>query len=368
MIIMGIMSGTSADGVDVALVEERNERFSLLAHHSRPYPDSVREMIFRAMDEERSSVSLICQLNFILGEEFKEAALEAVGKTGIRPDLVASHGQTIYHIPTVDRSRNWIKRSTLQIGESSVLAEYLGVPVISDFRVRDVAAGGEGAPLVPFSDYILFKDYGKSVSIHNIGGISNLTYIPMNAKKEDVIAFDTGPGNVLIDLTVRKHFGLPYDPDGRIARRGRVHTDVVEKLLSHPYFYAPPPKSTGRELFNSKFISWIDLDPEDLVATVTFFTAKTIEVAYRKFVIPRGLEEILVAGGGAYNSTLIGWIRQLLPEVRIFTFEEKGLNSKAREAMSFAILGYFAYKGIPNNLPQVTGAGHEVVMGKLTLP
>lgn len=368
MKILGIMSGTSADGVDVALVEEKEGSFFLKGHHFRPYKNHIRRMIFDAMDDEKSRVSLICQLNFILGEEFAHAARDFVKKSGVKPDLVSSHGQTIFHIPRIDKSRGWIKRSTLQIGEPSFLAEELKVPVISDFRVRDMAAGGEGAPLVPFADYILFRNYGKSVSIHNIGGISNLTYVPKNSKKEDVIAFDTGPGNALIDLVVKEYFDMPFDAGGEIAKKGKVHYNIVEKLLSHPYFNMSPPKSTGRELFNWDFISWINLKPEDFVATITFFTAKTIEIAYRKFIIPRGLEEILIAGGGAYNVTLINWIKELLPEVQIFTFEEKGLNSKAREAMAFAILGFFAYKGIPNNLPQVTGAAHEVVMGKLTLP
>lgn len=368
MLIAGLMSGTSADGVDVVLVEESNVNFSLIAHHFYPYDNALREMIFNAMDVDKSDVSLICQLNFLLGKEFARAVLEIVEKTGLKPELIASHGQTIFHIPRPDPSKGWNVKSTLQIGEASVIAEEIGVPVVADFRVRDVAAGGEGAPLVPFADYILFKDYGKSVSIHNIGGISNLTYIPRNASREDVIAFDTGPGNVLIDTYVKKFFGFEYDRDGEIAARGRVHFDVVEKLLRHPYFSAPPPKSTGRELFNEKFLNGIELNPEDFVATITFFTAKTIEIAYRKFIMPHGLEEILVAGGGAYNRTLMGWMKNLLPEISIYTFEEKGLNSKAREPMAFAILGFYAFKGEANNLPQVTGAKRSVVMGKISFP
>ncbi len=368
MIIAGLMSGTSADGVDVVLVEESNGNFTLISHHFHPYNNTLREMIFHAMNVDKSNVSLICQLNFLLGEEFARAVEEIVEKTGLKPELIVSHGQTIFHIPRPEPSKGWNVKSTLQIGEASVIAEKIGVPVVSDFRVRDVAAGGEGAPLVPFADYILFKDYGKSVSIHNIGGISNLTYIPRNACKEDVIAFDTGPGNVLIDMLAKRFFGIEYDRNGEIAARGKIHFDVVEKLLKHPYFSAPPPKSTGREFFNEEFLKGIELAPEDFIATVTFFTAKTIEIAYRKFVMPHGLEEILVAGGGAYNRTLMGWIKELLPEILIYTFEEKGLNSKAREPMAFAILGFYAFKGEPNNLPQVTGASHPVIMGKISFP
>ena len=368
MIIAGLMSGTSADGVDVVLVEESNGDFTLVSHHFHPYNNTLREMILDAMNVDKSNVSLICQLNFLLGEEFTRAVQEIVEKTGLKPDLVASHGQTIFHIPRPEPSQGWNVKSTLQIGEASVIAEKIGVPVVSDFRVRDVAAGGEGAPLVPFADYMLFRNYGKSVSIHNIGGISNLTYIPRNAHKEDVIAFDTGPGNVLIDILVRKFYGLEYDRDGEIAARGKIHFEVVDELLKHPYFSAPPPKSTGRELFNEEFLKGIELTAEDFVATVTFFTAKTIEISYRKLILPYGLEEILVAGGGAYNRTLMGWVKKLLPEIAIYTFEEKGLNSKAREPMAFAILGFYAFKGEPNNLPQVTGAKHPVVMGKISFP
>ncbi len=368
MFIIGLMSGTSADGVDAALAEIKNGKFTLIKHHFRPYTDEIRKMILDAMDNETSSVSLICQLNFILGEEFAQAAREISEFTRIKPDLVASHGQTIYHIPRPDPKRGWHTRSTLQIGEAAVIAEKIGAPVISDFRVRDVAAGGEGAPLVPFADFILFKHPEKSRSIHNIGGISNLTYIPQNAKKEEVIAFDTGPGNALIDLVVQEYFNMPYDRNGEIAASGEVHHDVVEKLLRHPYFEMPPPKSTGREVFNRDFISWIKLPLRDLVATLTYFTAKSIALSYEEFILPHGLDEILVAGGGAYNKTLIKWLKELLKGVKVLTFEEAGLNSKAREAMAFAVLGYFAFKKIPNNLPQVTGAAHPVIMGKLTLP
>ncbi len=368
MIIAGLMSGTSADGVDVVLVRESGEKFSLVAHHFRPYSKDLREMVFNAMNNEKSNVSLICQLNFLLGKEFAIAIREVMDRTGIKPELVASHGQTIFHIPRLDPSKGWNVKSTLQIGEAAVIAEEIGVPVVSDFRVRDVAAGGEGAPLVPFADYILFKNYGKSVSLHNIGGISNLTYIPREASENDVIAFDTGPGNVLIDILIMKLFKKAFDRDGEIAARGHVHFDVVEKLLGHPYFSAPPPKSTGRELFNEEFLRGIELPPEDFVATITFFTAKTIEIAYRKFIIPHGLDEILIAGGGAYNRTLMKWIKDLLAEIPIYTFEEKGLNSKAREPMAFAILGFYAFRNRTNNLPQVTGAAHPVVMGKISFP
>jgi len=370
MIVMGLMSGTSCDGCDVSIVEIKRGKPKLLFFYSKEYPEELRERIRRCMNREKGTVDLITQVNFEIGQFFGRVAREAMVKSGITPHIIASHGQTIYHIPRPDRSKGEKTKSTFQIGEAACIVEETGIPVISDFRVQDVAAGGDGAPLVPMADFIMFRQKNKSISIHNIGGISNLTYIPKGANPEDVIAFDTGPGNVLINQLTRKLFGMEYDPEGKIAREGNVHMEIVNKLLDHPYFKLNPPKSTGPEEFNIELLNeYINRIPrKDLLASVTFFTAKSIALAYKKYIIPRGLDEILIAGGGSYNKTLINWIKAELQEIPVYTFEERGLNSKARESMAFAILGYLAWKKKPNNLPQVTGARHPVIMGKISLP
>lgn len=370
MIVMGLMSGTSCDGCDASIVEIKRGKPKLLFFYSKEYPEELRERIRRCMDREKGRVDLITQVNFEIGQFFGRVAREAMIKSGITPHIIASHGQTIYHIPRPDRSKGEKTKSTFQIGEAACIVEETGIPVISDFRVQDVAAGGDGAPLVPMADFIMFRQKNKSISIHNIGGISNLTYIPKDANPEDVIAFDTGPGNVLINQLARKMFGMEYDPEGKIAREGKVHMEIVKRLLDHPYFKLNPPKSTGPEEFNIELLNeYINRIPgKDLLASVTFFTAKSIALAYKEYIIPRGLNELLIAGGGSYNKTLINWIKEELKGIPVYTFEERGLNSKARESMAFAILGYLAWKRRPNNLPQVTGARHPVIMGKISLP
>ena len=370
MIVMGLMSGTSCDGCDVSIVEIEEGRPKLLFFYSKEYPEELRKRIRRCMDREKGTVDLITQVNFEIGHFFGEVAKEAMVKSGITPHLIASHGQTIYHIPRPDQNKGEKTKSTFQIGEAACIVEKTGIPVISDFRVQDVAAGGDGAPLVPMADFIMFREEEISVAIHNIGGISNLTYIPKGANPEDVIAFDTGPGNVLINQLTRELFDMEYDSEGKIAREGKIHMEIVNKLLEHPYFNLNPPKSTGPEEFNIDLLrEYINRVPgKDLLASVTFFTAKSIAMAYKRYVIPLGLDKILVAGGGAYNRSLIEWIKAELKEIPVYTFEEKGLNSKARESMAFAILGYLAWNKKPNNLPQVTGARHPVIMGKISFP
>ena len=374
MKVLGMMTGTSVDSVDGSILEicgdMQNFEAQLLYFGSYPISEQLRKRIFKAFLPETSDVALICQLNFEIGKLLAEAAAYFVEQSGVRPELVAIHGQTVYHIPRVDVSKGWRTPSTLQIGEPSFIVERLQVPVVSDFRPADMAAGGQGAPLVPFADFLLFRSKLKSLAIHNIGGISNVTYLPKDPGPEDVLAFDTGPGNVLIDQAVRKLFGHEFDEDGRIAASGKVNTKILDKLLEHPFFQLEPPKSTGREEFDITLLPseiW-RLPPEDIVATLTALTAKSIGLSYKKFILPKGLDEVIVGGGGAFNRTLMRMIRSELSPIPVKTFEEVGWNSKARESMAFAILGYFAFKGLPNNLPSATGACHPVVMGKISLP
>jgi anhydro-N-acetylmuramic acid kinase len=253
----------------------------------------------------------------------------------------------------------------LQLGEAAYLTEALGVPTVADFRPSDLALGGEAAPLVPYPDLLLYGEAGVRRAIHNLGGISNLTYLS-GLEPSAVLAFDTGPGNCLIDEAAG-WVGLSHDPGGRVAQGGRVDEEKLSAWLAHPYFQRPPPKSTGRELWRLEGLKTEGLSPPDLLATLTELTARSIAQAYERFVLPRGLDEIWIAGGGAYNHTLVRRLRALLP-VPIYTFEERGHHSKVREALAFAVLGYLRFLGLPNVLPQVTGARAAAVAGKLLLP
>ncbi len=371
MIVLGMMSGTSVDSADGAIVEikEHGEKLSvdLLFFGSYPYPETLRRKILDCMSPKNSNVRFICQLNFELGEFYGKAAIYFIERSRLKPDLIANHGQTIYHIPRKMARRGLIP-STLQIGEPSFIALMTGIPVVSDFRPADIAAGGEGAPLVPMADYILFHEYERSISVHNIGGISNLTYLPAHKGVDGIIAFDTGPGNTLIDSATQKLFGQPFDKDGKIAAKGKIHSGIMNELLKNPYFQLHPPKSTGREEFNLDNLpdSIWQLPPEDIVATLTAFTAETIALAYKKFVIPHGLDEILVGGGGAYNKTLMKMIKERLHPIPVRSLSSAGFNPKAREAVAFAILGYLSFNGLHGNVPSATGAKRQVVLGKIT--
>jgi anhydro-N-acetylmuramic acid kinase len=284
-------------------------------------------------------------------------------------DLVALSGQTVYHIPRFDEARGWHTISTLQLGEAAIVAERCQTTVIADFRQSDMAAGGQGAPMVSFGDFKLFSEAGKARAIHNLGGISNLTYLPANGNPDEVFAFDTGPANCLIDEAVQRHFGLEYDKGGTLAASGYVDHDVLAELMNHPYFKQPLPKTTGRELFTlselEKSVNLNHLSPHDFITTLTVFTAESIAQAYRDFVLSKGLDDILLAGGGALNPTLVSMLRERLL-VPIKTFEEVDWQSKDREALAFAVMGYFAHYGLPNTLPSATGARHAVVAGKVS--
>jgi anhydro-N-acetylmuramic acid kinase len=367
------MSGTSADGIDSVLVRLYDESgrldWQVLSEQARPYPDAIRTQILTNLRPETSDVRAITQLHTAIGLLYAELCAEVQQTHAI--DLIALSGQTVYHIPEVNPSLDWHTISTLQLGEASYVAEHCGVPVIADFRQADMAAGGGGAPLVSFADFKLFSQVGRARSVHNLGGISNLTYLSASGKAAEVIAFDTGPASCLIDEAAKRHFGLEYDPDGTLAAQGIVDEATLLRLLEHPYFHQPPPKTTGRERFyldHMRTFATLDhLAPHDLLATLTALTAHSVALAYQQFVLPKGLDEVIVAGGGAHNSTLMTLLRQLLP-VPVSTTDAYGLSVKAREAVAFAVMAYYAFKRQVNTLPSATGARHPVIAGKLSWP
>lgn len=378
---IGLMSGTSVDGIDVAIVSIQGAPPTLDVQmryfETVPFNEDVRARIFAMFQYDSATVADVSQMNFLLGHVFGDAVLQAIGNSGIDPQeiaFVASHGQTVFHAPVPEAMGAYQVASTLQIGEASVITEKTGIPTISDFRVRDLAAGGQGAPLVPFVDALLFTHPDKGRIAANIGGIANLTVLPAGGSATP-IAFDTGPGNMIIDGLVQKYTGdqMRYDRDGQFARSGKVLEDYLEKWLSVPYFREQPPKSTGRELFGQACVDqwWRDgqtygYSPQDLLATATEYTVRTFAGAIRDFVLPHyEVREVLIGGGGSYNPVMMAGIKRLLPELEIQPQEVTGIPSYAKEAVAFALLGYECYHRRPNNLPSATGAGRPVVMGKI---
>jgi anhydro-N-acetylmuramic acid kinase len=374
------MSGTSVDGVDVALVEIKGEgfdqRIKLLAFHSMPYSKRVREGIL-AVSNNATHTSEISQMNFFLGAVFGDAVVEACRRSEIlaaRLELVGSHGQTIYHQGKSSRLHGQSVASTLQIGEPAVIAERTGAPVVADFRTADMAAGGQGAPLVPFVDYLLYRHEKLGRVALNIGGISNVTAIPPKAPSSAVLAFDTGPGNMIIDALVSQFSRgtQKFDRDGRMAASGTVNPALLKQLISAPYFRQPPPKSAGREQYGPPFLSDLlgrGLPPADLVATATAFTAQSIALGVEKFLAPAmEINQLIVSGGGLHNPQVIRGLREHLPDLEILPSNDFGIDSDAKEAIAFAVLAYESYHGRPANLPSATGARHPCVLGKLVFP
>lgn len=375
---IGLMSGTSHDGIDAVLVDISfaRKRFQVQqrAFRSFPYSLPIRERLLRLSQGASVDAGEVAQVNVLVGELFAKAALRLCQAAKISPDSVAaigSHGHTIYHQP---RQRPG-PGSTLQIGEPAVIAVQTGITTVADFRPADVAMKGEGAPLVPYVHYFLFHQPQTSVAVHNVGGIANLTYLPVKQGIDGVLAFDTGPGNMVIDGIVQAVSGGKklYDKDGRLARAGTAHPRLLSELLRHPYFRRRPPKSTGREEFGEAFIqdflqraARLQLSAEDQVATATALTVESMARAYRHFVCPRGrLDEILLTGGGGLNPVLREQLAHALPEVRIRTLEEIGFESQALEALAFAVLAYATLHGMPSNVIGATGARRPVVLGKV---
>lgn len=366
--VIALMSGTSCDSIDAGFCEVYPDKtVKLIQGINYQYPEHVRAKIFQLFRGE-ASIKDICQMNFVIGKCFADAANVLISEFG-KPDFISSHGQTIYHYPFDEKIDNISLKSTLQIGESSVIAQETKCMTISNFREADIAQDGQGAPLVCFADEMWFKNKKKNFAIQNIGGISNVTVI---SQDYDTFGFDTGLGNIMIDYCTRKYFGKNYDKDGEIAASGIISDNWLECLLQDEYYFMEPPKSTGREYFSPEYIEntlkYAPQEPKDIIATVTALTARTIAQSYERFVYPNvGIHEAVICGGGAYNKTLMKMLRTYLPKhIDLKTCEDYNISNNFKEVMAFALLGYCTYYGIPNNLPCCTGAKKRVVLGKIT--
>jgi anhydro-N-acetylmuramic acid kinase len=393
-----VRSGPSAAGIIVALVERSargraparglpkgRPRHTLLAHEEYRFPAAVRRTILKMMNAELASVADLARLNFLLGELYAEAVAKTARKHRVKLDLVGCHGQTIYH---QGRAALFLGRRvavTWQTGEAAVIAARLGVPVVSDFRPADMAAGGKGAPLVPFLDYVLYCDHRSARTAQdriaqNIGGIANLTAIPARASLRDVMACDTGPGNMVIDAVMEELFGKRYDRDGKVAASGRVLDAVIARLLRAHFFGQKPPRTAGREEFGREYaIRFLglchDADKADIVATATALTARAIADAVERLVLPKfgGKRkpndcQMIVSGGGVKNTTLISMLRQEVASLGISLHfsDEFGLPAEAKEAVAFAVLAYETWHRRPSNVPAATGAKRPAILGKIS--
>lgn len=387
MIVAGVMSGTSADGINVALTRVQGRgfrsRIELLAHYEFPYPANVRQAILTAMNATAASVADLSRLSFVLGELYADAVRTAQRRAKLESELVGCHGQTLYHQGLAKPFLGRRVACTWQTGEAALIATQLGVPVVSDFRPADMAVGGKGAPLVPFLDYALYRHRRYGRIVQNIGGIANLTAIPPRAEPQDVIAFDTGPGNMVMDAVTQHLFDRPFDKDGRLAARGEPLERVLQQILRNPFFRQKPPKTAGREQFGREFAKeFLRLcrraDPNDVVATATALTSRSIGNAVRKFVLALVAEdshrpgqrfrELVVSGGGTKNSALMRMLREDLAElkIRVRTTDEFGVPSQAKEAVAFALLAYQTWRHIPSNIPSATGAKRPAILGKIS--
>ncbi len=359
MRVAGVMSGTSLDGIDVAVVEVRGRKVTTIGFQSTAYPGELRRRIL-AVSNAVAHTAEISRLNFELGERYAVAVLRAVKRYG-PVQLIGCHGQTIYHEG---------RSNTMQIGEAAVLAERTGVPVVSNFRARDIAAGGQGAPLVPYVDYLLFRHPGRTRVALNIGGIANVTVIPPGARPDDVIAFDTGPGNMVVDALAREFTGgrMNYDRDGKIAASGKVDRALLRDLLADPYYRRKPPKSAGREQYGTEFVGRLKQTGRplaDLIATASALTAAAIAGALCLVACPPPID-LIASGGGVHNRYLMAHLAALLPEASISTSSDFGIDTDAKEAIAFAVLASETWRRKPSNLPSATGAGAPVVLGDLT--
>lgn len=394
IIVAGVMSGTSADGINVALVRmsglssaagsrgrgrPRHMGFELIGHAEYAYPKQVRAAVLAAMNASRASVANLARLNFLLGELYSDAVLASQQQFRVKANLVGCHGQTLYHQGEPQRFLSRRIAATWQTGEGAIIAARTGVPVVSDFRPADMAAGGKGAPLVPFLDYMLFRDARLGRIVQNIGGIANLTAIPAGATVEAVTAFDTGPGNMVIDAVTEKLFGHAFDRGGRIAASGKVQDRAVQAILRREFFRRKAPKTAGREEFGREFVrDFLRIcgrcRKQDVVATATALTTKSIVAAVRQVDTSsgtkEGFKEMVLSGGGAKNSTLMAMLAADLGAlgVRLRFSDELGLPSAAKEAVAFAVLAHETWHRRPSNVPSATGAKGAAVLGKISYP
>lgn len=382
MVVVGIMSGTSADGIDVALVRivpgKRQPKLTLLAHEGFRFPAALRRAVLAAMNSTATSTAELARLNWRLGLAYADAVKGAIARNKVNVDLIGCHGQTLYHQA---RAASYAGRRfgcTWQVGEAAVIAGRLNVPVVSNFRPADMVAGGQGAPLVPLLDYVMFSHAKRGRVLQNIGGIANLTAIPAGGSAQEVIAFDTGPGNMVIDALAQQLYNKPYDRNGSIAARGNVLEPVLQVMLRNPYFSMKPPRTAGREQFGREYAAdflkacrRLSRKPEDALATATALTAETIARSYERFVLAsmkkRDLDYI-VSGGGARNATLMAMLAARLEPLgcELATSEGFGMPAEAKEAMAFALLAWQTWHRLPGNIPSATGAARPVILGQVT--
>ncbi len=380
------MSGTSADGIDVALVRiaprrtraEQGTQLDLLAHRAFPYPRALRTAVLAAMDAHAISAAELARLNWLLGLAYAEAVRATVDATGIRPSLIGCHGQTIYHQGSPAPYAGRRIACTWQLGEPALVAAELSVPVVSNFRPADMAAGGQGAPLVPLLDFVLFAHPRRGRILQNIGGIGNLTLIPPGAKQDQITAFDTGPGNMVIDALAQKLFAKPYDRNGRIAASGQVLQPVLRAALKEEFFRGNPPKTAGREQFGAAYAARflaacreLSRKPEDALATATALTAESIADAIRRFagsLAQKNPIDVIVSGGGARNATLLSMLRERLAPLgcTVTASDASGIPAEAKEAVAFALLAYQTWHHLPGNVPSATGAARPAILGQIT--
>lgn len=378
-LIIGLNSGTSMDSMDIALVRINGSGMSAHLHlqmyNHFLFPDGLKEHFLSAIDS--GSLTDISQLNVLLGRVFANTVNQFIELLGIKAediDLIGSHGQTIFHHPTAERFFRYPIRSTLQIGDPSVIAQETGILTVGDFRSADVAAGGSGAPLTPYLDYIVFRSDTRNRGVLNIGGIANFSVLTKNTSLYEMKAFDTGPGNMMIDYIVQKFFDVPCDKDGEIARSSTHHAELLEELMRHPYLFQSLPKSTGREIFGQHYCQHLiahypSLTPEEFVSTFTEFTARSVHDQYRRFVEPHApWDELIVSGGGARNTFLMERLKFHFKNVDMKFSSDFNIPTDAKEAILFALLANEAISGNPANIPHVTGAKKKAVLGKICPP
>lgn len=378
-LVIGLISGTSLDGVDAALVQIRGAGLAteLQLRHFRsfPYPEGLREELLELSTAGKGRVDQLCRMNVLLGEIFADAALQLLASAGVSAgevDLIGSHGQTVHHLPAPEMRYGYPLRATLQLGEPAVIARRSGIVTVADFRPADLAAGGEGAPLVPYFDFLVFRSTAKTRVLLNLGGIANLTLLKRNAALEEVIAFDSGPANMVIDGLMRHFFQQDCDRDGAVAASGTVSRVLLDQLLQHPYFRKAPPKSTGREAFGKAYCEALiaaapELSPHDLVATASELTVETVWRACRDFLASEPLDELIVGGGGVKNKVIMQRLQARFAPAAVRTSDDFGIPYDAKEAVCFAVLANETVAGNGGNVPGATGAAERVVLGKICL-
>lgn len=381
VLVCGLMSGTSLDGVDAALVRLGRDRngvsISRVAFLHKPFPGGLKALLLKNSTREESNVENIARLNFLLGEISADAVRDVARKAGIAPSriaLIGSHGQTISHLPNAQRLFGKKIAATLQIGDPSVIAARTGILTIGDFRVADVAVGGQGAPLVPYFDWLVFRSRSRNRVLLNIGGIANLTLLPAGCPLDKVRAFDTGPGNMIVDMLMRRLYGRQFDMEGRTALSGNVVTSLLAGVMKNKYFRRPLPKSTGREEFGSGFVSDFlkragKATKRDIIATASMITPLAVYDAFKRYARwNRSADDVIVSGGGVRNKFFLTALRELFGEGVVKTTDEFGIPAEEKEAICFAVFAYETLAGRAVNIPAVTGAKRRVVLGKICQP